>query len=62
LISNQSVKSAEEVIDEMLNVCTTLKESGALLEHNKTKDHLEDKLMRIKFGNKFAFGVSVIFK
>lgn len=62
LISNQSIKSSEEVIDEMLNVCTTLKESGALLEHNKTKDHLEDKLMRIKFWNKFAFGVSVIFK
>ncbi len=39
----------------MLNICTTLKESGALLEHNKTKDHIEDKLMRIKFGNKFAF-------
>jgi hypothetical protein len=62
LVSNQTIKSAEEVIDEMLNVCTTLKESGALLEHNKTKDHLEDKLMRIDFGNKFAFGVSVIFK
>lgn len=62
LISNQSIKSSEEVIDEMLNVCTTLKESGALLEHNKTKDHIEDKLMRIKFWNKFAFGVSVVFK
>jgi hypothetical protein len=62
LLSNQSIKSSEEVIDEMLNICTTLKESGALLEHNKTKDHLEDKLMRIKFANKFAFGVSVIFK
>lgn len=62
LISNQSIKSSEEVIDEMLNICTTLKESGALLEHNKTKDHIEDKLMRIKFANKFAFGISVIFK
>ena len=62
IISNQPVKAIEEVVDEMLNVCTNLKESGALLEHNKTKDHLENKLMRIKFGNKFAFGMSVIFK
>lgn len=62
IVSNQPVKSAEEVIDEMLNVCTNLKESGALLEHNKTKDHLENKMMRIKLGNKFAFGISVIFK
>jgi len=60
--SNQPVKSVEEVIDEMLNVCTNLKDSGQLLEHNKTKDHMEDKMMRIKLGNKFAFGISVIFK
>lgn len=61
LISVQPVKSIEEIVDEMLNVCTTMKESGALLEHNKTKDHLDHKLMRLKLWNKFAFGISVIF-
>lgn len=62
LVRQQSIKSVEEVIDEMNNVCSTLRESGALLEHNKTKDHMEDKMMRIKFADKFSFGVSVFFK
>jgi hypothetical protein len=62
LVRQQSIKSVEEVIDEMNNVCTTLRQSGALLEHNKTKDHMEDKMMRIKFADKFSFGVSVFFK
>lgn len=62
IVSNQPIKNVEEVIDEMLNVCTMLKSSGQLIEHNKTKDHLEDKMMRTKLANKFAFGISVIFK
>jgi hypothetical protein len=51
--------SIEEIIDEFANVCIGLQESGQLLEHNKTKDARDHKLMRVKFGDKFSFSLSV---
>ena len=45
----------------MLNVCSSLEQSGQLFEHNKTKDARDHKLMRIKFGEKFSFTLSVWF-
>lgn len=62
VVANQSVKTVEETVDELLNVCYGLKESGQLLESNKTKDHMEHKLMRVKLGDKISFGLSVFFK
>jgi hypothetical protein len=57
----QPVYSIEEVVDEINNVCINLKESGQLIEHNKTKDHWEHKLMRVNFADKVSFGISVGF-
>ncbi|MBP7848130.1 hypothetical protein KA013_02825 [Patescibacteria group bacterium] len=48
MVNNQPVVSIEEVIDEINNVCLGLKESGQLIEHNKTKDQRDHGLMRIK--------------
>jgi len=59
---SQKVVSLEEAVDAFLNVCTNLKESWQLLEHNKTKDAWDHKLMRVKFGDKFNFSLSVWFK
>jgi hypothetical protein len=59
---SQKVVSIEEAVDAFLNVCTNLKESWQLLEHNKTKDALDHKLMRVKFADKFSFSLSVWFK
>lgn len=61
VVWNQWVKSVEEVIDEMNTVCRSLQESGQLLKHNKTKDHMEHRMMNIEFGNVFSFGLSIVF-
>lgn len=62
VVANQSVKTVEEVMDELLNVCYGMKESGQLIEHNKTKDHMEHKLMRVNLWDKISFGLSIFFK
>lgn len=61
VVGHQWVKSVEEVIDEMNTVCRSLQESGQLLKHNKTKDHMEHRMMNIEFGNIFSFGLSIVF-
>ncbi len=61
VVNNQPVVSIEEVIDEINNVCLGLKESGQLIEHNKTKDQRDHGLMRIKLWEKVAFSISVSF-
>lgn len=60
--AQQPINSIEEVVDEISNVCTSLKESGQLIEHNKTKDEWDHQLMRVDFGEKVSFGLSVGFK
>ncbi|USN55732.1 MAG: hypothetical protein H6765_03975 [Candidatus Peribacteria bacterium] len=59
--SYQPVYSIEEVVDEIANVCFNLKESGQLIESNRTKDSWDHKLMRVDFADKFSFGISVGF-
>lgn len=61
IVGHQWVKSVEEVIDEMNTVCRSLQESGQLLKHNKTKDHMEHRMMNLKLWNIFSFGLSVVF-
>ncbi len=60
--AQQPIDAIEEVIDEMSNVCTSLKESGQLIEHNKTKDTRDHQLMRVDFSEKVSFGLSIGFK
>jgi hypothetical protein len=60
--ADQSVRSVEEIIDELSNVCYGLRESWQLLKHNKTKDHWTDKLMNIRLSDIFSFWISVSFK
>ena len=62
IVDNQRVVSWEEIVDELLNVCTSMEESGQLLEHNKTKDARDHKLMNVKFADKFSYSMSVWFK
>lgn len=61
VVNNQPVVSIEEVVDEINNACLWLKESGQLIEHNKTKDQWDHGLMRVKLGEKIAFSLSVSF-
>ncbi len=60
--ADQTIKSVEEIVDELSNVCFGLRESGQLLRHNKTKDHWTDKLMDINLWDIFSFGISISFK
>jgi hypothetical protein len=45
----------------MNTVCRSLQESGQLLKHNKTKDHMEHRMMNIELGSVFSFGLSIVF-
>lgn len=59
--AQQPVESIEEIVDEISNVCVNLKESGQLIEHNKTKDTWDHQLMRVDFSEKVSFGLSIGF-
>ncbi len=61
VVDNQPIVSIEEVVDEINNACLGLKESGQLIEHNKTKDQRDHGLMRVKLWEKVAFSISVSF-
>lgn len=60
--NKQQVRSIEEIMDEIVNRCYGLRESGQLLKHNKTKDHMGHKLEKIKLVDTLAFGLTVTFK
>lgn len=62
VVSDAPVTAIEDVMNELVNVCTNLENSGQLFEHNKTKDLWDHKLMRMKFGDKIAFSLSIWFK
>lgn len=57
--TSKKVDSVEEVVDELLNVCRSLRDSWQLGKHNKTKWHRTHKLMNLQRGDRFSFWVSV---
>lgn len=62
IVSSKSVQSVEEILTEINNVLTTLKNSGEMMKHTKPKEFLDTSLSKIKLNKTFAFDISVSFK
>lgn len=62
VIGGKSVKTVEEIVDEINNVLTSLKNSGQLMKHTPTKEFLDTSLSKIKLNKILSFDMNVAFK
>lgn len=56
---NRRILSIEEIFDEINNIFTSLRQSGQLFKHVKTKEFLDSSVKQNKFGDIFAFTIRV---
>lgn len=56
---NRSIYSIEEIFDEMRNIFVSLKSSGELFKHVRTKEFLDSSVKKNKFGQMFSFNIQV---
>lgn len=62
VIAGKTVKSVEEIVDELNTVFTALKNSGQLIKHKKQKEFLDTSLSKIKLNKILSFDMNVAFK
>lgn len=62
IIPGKKVQSVDEILTELNVVLKTLKESGNLIKHTKTKEVLDTSMSRINLWNVFHFDFVVKFK
>lgn len=53
----RSIYSIEEIFDEMRNIFISLRDSGELFKHVRTKEFLDSSIKKNKFGEMFAFNI-----
>jgi len=54
----QQVSSLHEVLDAHLNIATSMKNSGSLMRHVKTKEFLAFKTLELDFSEMFSFSIN----
>ncbi len=62
VIAGKTVKSVEEIVDEINTIFNALKNSGQLIKHTKQKEFLDTPLSKIKFNKILSFDMNVAFK
>lgn len=62
VIGGKSVKTVEEIVDEINNVLTALKNSWQLMKHTKSKEFLDTSLSKIKLNQILSFDMNIAFK
>ena len=62
VIGGKTVKSVEEIVDEINAVLTALRNSGQLMKHTKTKEFLDTSLSKIKLNQILSFDMNIAFK
>lgn len=62
VLAGKSVQSVEEVVDELNEILTALRNSGQLIKHIKPKEFLETSLFKIKMNKIISFDMNVEFK
>jgi len=62
VIGGKSVKSVEEIVDEINAVLTALRNSGQLMKHTRTKEFLDTSLSKIKLNQILSFDMNIAFK
>ena len=62
VLGGKSVQSVEEVVDELNEILSALRNSGQLIKHIKSKEFLETSLRKIKLGKIISFDMNVEFK
>lgn len=58
----RSIYSIEEIFDEMRNIFVSLRDSGELFKHVRTKEFLDSSIKKNKFGEMFAFNIKFSIK
>lgn len=58
----RSIYSIEEIFDEMRNIFISLRDSGELFKHVRTKEFLDSSIKKNKFGEMFAFNIKFSIK
>ncbi len=56
------MKSVEEIVDEINNVLTALRNSGQLMKHTKSTEFLDTSLRKMKLNQILSFDMNVAFK
>lgn len=59
---NAPIQSLQEVIKEINNILTALKNSWELIKHTKPKEFLDTSLSKIQLNKIFAFDVNIVMK
>ncbi len=62
IVSNKSVMSIEEIIDEINNILYTLQASGEMGKHNHTTEFLDSSQQNIKLHELVVFNIAIAFK
>lgn len=62
VLGGKSVQSVEEVVDELNEILSALRNSGQLIKHIKPKEFLETSLLKIKMNKIISFDMNVEFK
>ncbi len=62
VIGWKTVKTVEEIVDEINAVLTALKNSGQLMKHTKSTEFLDTSLSKIKLNQILSFDMNIAFK
>ena len=62
VLARKPIQSVQEIIKEINNVLTALKNSWELIKHNKTTEFLDTSLSKIQLNKIFAFDINISMK